>query len=331
MNSSVATVMVFIASAPVLTIVLPAERDAAIVTSDEPRVCDRDPMGVAGQIGENLLRSCEGALGVDDPLTLTQRHEPVGEGIGISQIEVLAEELQLTIKMEVHKLFKEAAPEKTRQHPDREEEPRLARHPAVGIRCEAAAGHDAMHVRMMRQGRAPGVQHQVRADPGTQVLRIGGDRAQRLGGDVEQKSINDLLVGIGDGADRRWQGEHHVVIRHGQEVRLSFFEPALCGAALALRTVPVTARVVGDLRFGARRTAQRMAAEREAAALLNRRHDLQLAEAEVPAPVLSPSLPVGAEDIRDLQGIAWHEPVLRRSGTLQGLKTLRNVSVATWV
>ena len=150
----------FIASAPVLTIVLPAERDAAIVTSDEPRVCDRDPMGVAGQIGENLLRSCEGALGVDDPLTLTQRHEPVGEGIGISQIEVLAEELQLTIKMEVHKLFKEAAPEKTRQHPDREEEPRLARHPAVGIRCEAAAGHDAMHVRMMRQGRAPGVQHQ---------------------------------------------------------------------------------------------------------------------------------------------------------------------------
>jgi hypothetical protein len=33
-----------------------------------------------------------------------------------------------------------------------------------------------------------------------------------------------------------------VVIRHGQEVRLSCFEPALGGAALALRTVPVTAR-----------------------------------------------------------------------------------------
>src|SRR5271170_1357955 len=61
-----------------------------------------------------------------------------------------------------------------------------------------------------------------------------------------------------------------------------------------------------------------MAAEREAAALLNRRHDLQLAEAEVSPPVLSPSRPVGAEDIRDLQGIAWHDPVLRRSATLKG-------------
>ena len=105
---------------------------------------------------------------------------------------------------------------------------------------------------MMRQRRAPGVQHQGRADPGTQVLRIGGDRAQRLGGDVEQKSINDLLVGVGDGADRRWQGEHHVVIRHRQKIRLACFEPALRGAALALRAVPVAARVIGDLRLRAR-------------------------------------------------------------------------------
>ena len=109
-----------------------------------------------------------------------------------------------------------------------------------------------------------------------------------------------------------------MVIRHGQEVGLARFEPALRGAALALGAVPVTARVVGDLRFRARRAAQRMAAERGAAALLDGRHDLQLAEAEVPALVLSPSRPVGAEDIRDLQGVAWHEPALRRSGTLQG-------------
>jgi len=73
-----------------------------------------------------------------------------------------------------------------------------------------------------------------------------------------------------------------------------------------------------DLRFCARRTAQRVAAERDAAALFDGRHDLQLAEAQVPPLVLAPSRPVGAEDIRDLQGSAWHEPALRRSGTLQG-------------
>ena len=105
---------------------------------------------------------------------------------------------------------------------------------------------------MMGQCRAPGVQHQGHPDAGTQVLRIGGDRAQRLGGDVEQKTIDELLVGVGDGADGCGQGEDHVVIRHGQEVRLTSLEPALRSASLALGAMPVTARVVGDLRLGTR-------------------------------------------------------------------------------
>ncbi len=74
-----------------------------------------------------------------------------------------------------------------------------------------------------------------------------------------------------------------------------------------------------------------MAAEGEAAALLDGRHDLQLSEAQVPPLVLSPSRPVGAEDIRDLQGIRGTS--LRYVGRelSRGLKTLRKVSVATWV
>ena len=123
----------FEARVSVFAIVLPAERDAAIVQCQEPRVCDRHSMGVAGQIGENLFRSGEGALGVDDPLTLAQWHEPVGKGLGIGQIEVLAEELKLTVTMQVLELFEEAAPEETREHPYREEEARLARHPAIGM------------------------------------------------------------------------------------------------------------------------------------------------------------------------------------------------------
>ena len=106
-----------------------------------------------------------------------------------------------------------------------------------------------------------------------------------------------------------------MVIRHGQEVGLPRFEPALGGARLALRTVSVTARVVGDLRLGARRAAQRVAAERGAAALFDGRHGLQLSEAQVAALVLSPSRPVGAEDIRDLQGGALHARLRCRGGT----------------
>ena len=61
-----------------------------------------------------------------------------------------------------------------------------------------------------------------------------------------------------------------------------------------------------------------MASEGEAAALFDGRHDLQLAEAQMPPPMLTPSRPVGAEDIRDLQGETLQDPVLRGSGTLQG-------------
>ena len=90
-------------------------------------------MGVAGQIGENLLRSCEGALGIDHPLALAQRCEPIGEGIGVGQIEVLTEKLELAVAMGVLEFFEESTPKQTRQDPHREEEPWLARHPAIGI------------------------------------------------------------------------------------------------------------------------------------------------------------------------------------------------------
>src|SRR5216684_8700150 len=103
-------------------------------------------MGVARQIGENLLRPCERTLGIDHPLTLTQRHEPVGEGIGVGQIHVFAEELQLTATMGALEFFEEATPEQPREHPNGEEEPWLARHPPVGIGREAAARYDAVHM-----------------------------------------------------------------------------------------------------------------------------------------------------------------------------------------
>src|SRR5271167_381612 len=143
----------FMARVSVFAIVLPAEGDGAIIHCHEPRVGDRYSMGVAGQIGENLLRSRERSLGIDDPLALAHWCEPVGEGLGVGQIDVLTEELQLAVTMQVLELFEEAAPEEAREYPDREEEAWLARHPAVGIRREAAARHDAVHMRMMSQRR----------------------------------------------------------------------------------------------------------------------------------------------------------------------------------
>ncbi len=61
-----------------------------------------------------------------------------------------------------------------------------------------------------------------------------------------------------------------------------------------------------------------MPAERSAATLLNRRHDLELAQAQVAALNLPKGWPVGAEDIRDLQGGALHERALWGWSRLQG-------------
>ncbi len=87
---------------------------------------------------------------------------------------------------------------------------------------------------------------------------------QRFGGDLEQQPIDHRLVGVGDGADRRRQGKHHMVILHRQQIGLPGFEPALRGAGLALRAMPVAAGVVGDLVVLAGRAAQHMSAQRRA-------------------------------------------------------------------
>src|SRR5580658_9140188 len=89
----------FVARTSVFAVVLPTEGDAASIQGQKPRVGDRHAMGVTRQIGENLLRTCERALRIDDPLTLTEGAKPVRERIGVGQIDVLAKELELASTM----------------------------------------------------------------------------------------------------------------------------------------------------------------------------------------------------------------------------------------
>ena len=144
----------------------------------------------------------------------------------------------------------------------------------------------------------------VSADP--QVLRIGGDRLEYLGGDFEQQPVDDGLVGVSDVGDGGRQREHHVVVVHRQQVALPGFEPALRRTGLALRAVPVAAGVVRDLDLVAPVATKDMTPERGAAALLDGGHDLELTQAQVAALGNAPRGPVGAEDVGDLEGEARH-------------------------
>ena len=158
----------------------------------------------------------------------------------------------------------------------------------------------------MGHGRAPGVQHGSDADARAEVFWVGGDRGQRLGRGLEQDVVDDGLVLVGDSTDRRRQGEHHVIVRHGQQLGFALGQPLLGGGALALRTVPVATAVVSNDRVGTVCAARDMPAERRRAAVLDRRHHLQLVEAHMAGVGLTPRRSVTAEDVRDLESWVSH-------------------------
>ena len=203
--------------------------------------------------------------------------------------------------MQGREAVEEEAAEQAREHAHGQEEAGLAGDPARSVRRQAAAGNDDVDVRMVGQRRAPGVQHGGEADARAQMLRVGGDRGQRLGGGPEQEVVDGGLVVERDGADRRRQGEDDVIVGNRQQLRLAVFEPLPRRGGLALRAMPVAAGIVGDAFVRAVLAALDMAAERGGPTGLDRRHDLQLGEAHVTGVGLAPRRPMGAKDVGDLR------------------------------
>src|ERR1700755_218255 len=136
-------------------------------------------------------------------------------------------------------------------------------------------------MRMMAERGTPGVQDGGETNARAQVLRVSGDRGQRLGGSSEQEVVDGSLIVERDGADRSRQGEDDVVIGNRQKLRLAVFEPLPRRRSLTLRAMPVAAGIVGDPLVRAVLAALDMSAERGGAAGLDRRHHLQLGEAPV--------------------------------------------------
>jgi hypothetical protein len=63
-------------------IVLPAERDAMVLKGNKAMVGNGNSMGVAGQVVENMFRSAEGRLGIDDPVLPEELPEETAEAVG---------------------------------------------------------------------------------------------------------------------------------------------------------------------------------------------------------------------------------------------------------
>jgi hypothetical protein len=148
------------------------------------------------------------------------------------------------------KRLEEEAAEQAGEDSNRQEEARAAGHPALTVGCQAAAGNDAVQVRVELE-RLVSVWPQVwsramKTDLGTEVTRVASDGVKRCGCTAEQNVIDNTLVLQGNRGDRFGHGEDDVKVGHREQIGLVRFQPGRARQRLALAAVPIAARVVRD-------------------------------------------------------------------------------------
>ena len=190
-------------------------------------------------------------------------------------------------------------------------------------------------MRVLLQGLTPGMEHCSDADLCAQMPGVGGEGGECLGGRAEQDRVDGGLVLEGDLACQRRQGEDDVEIRHRQQFGLSMREPFGARQPLALGTMTVAARIVGDPCAAAIVALLEVTAERRRPARRDGAHDAPLDAAELPGAGLPKRFAVAAEHVRHLQnrshGTAQPGGTTSRRSRSSGLGVLLMVLVATWV
>ena len=154
---------------------------------------------------------------------------------------------------------------------------------------------------VVRQCRSPGVEHGGDADARAEMTPVSGDRQHRLGRRSEQQVIDCGLVVERDVCDLGGHCEDDVEVSDRQQVGLALGQPCARGSTLALGAVPVAAAVVGDPPMAAVLASLDMTAQGGGAAMLDRRHDLELMKAQVSGMGGPISGAGSTEDVGDLE------------------------------
>ena len=154
---------------------------------------------------------------------------------------------------------------------------------------------------MVRQRRAPGVEHGGDANARAEMAWVGGDGEHGLRRRPEQQIVHDRLVVESDVGEFGGNAENDVEVSDGQQVGLARGQPVARGGGLALGAVPVAAAVIGDPLMAAVLAGLDMTAQSRRAAMLDRRHDLELVKAQMPGMGGTIGWASSAEDIGDLK------------------------------
>lgn len=234
-------------AAPVL-VVLVLEGDRPLIDGEDAPVSDGNAVGVAREVLQRAFGTADRRLGIDHPGLREasgadwrrdllhggeRRHvlgpEHISEGLH-------GEEERLPIPvLDLRKIL-----------------------PSVIAQPPSAAWYDAVQVGMENEGASPGVQQGRHPQPHPGFLPEG---VQGVPCGVEQGLIGLLLMAEDEPVQRVRDGEHHVEVRHGEELLLAREEPCLPLRVLAAGTVAVPAAVVQRMLLPAFRTDRHVAAE----------------------------------------------------------------------
>ncbi len=154
---------------------------------------------------------------------------------------------------------------------------------------------------MVRHRRSPGVEHGGDADARAEMPGVSRDRHHRLGRRSEQQIVDDCLVLAGDVGNLGGKREDDMEVADRQQVGFALGQPDARSGTLALGAMPVAAAVVGNALMPTVLAGIDVAAKRRGAAVLDRRHDLELGQAQMAGLNGAIAGSFSSEDIGDLE------------------------------
>ena len=225
-------------------VILVPEGDDPLLKGDETTVRNGDPVRVAREVFQDLVRTSEGRLGVDHPLLRTGLEQHPAEGLWFRQRSEIPAQEEASLIVGPLELIQQLSPEEPTQDPDGEEETCAAVDPPGAVQGQPPGRHHAVEMGMVVQSLSPGVEDGQEADPGSQVSFLGRDIEQGPGHRLEEEVVDDPRVLEGQRRKDLREGEYDVNVGDREQLAPLRLHPLCSLPALTLRAVAVAARAV---------------------------------------------------------------------------------------
>ena len=246
----------------VTTVIGVVEADRAAVEIECSIVRQRATLDVACQVQRDTAAMGVGLADLDVPV------QPVVAGDGAAPMEfiLLGRQAQQPGIEGVPEVGEELAAEQELKRLERDEEVG-ARGAPLALAVEATGAGQAVHVRMVAEGSAPGVQCHQQTRRGAEMTWHGRQLEHALAGAVEQQLVHPRAVELPQRDERVRQGEDQVEVRAGQQLFELGLRPLALRSFGTARAAAVAAGVVLDDAAVAVRTGQDVRAERRGVAV----------------------------------------------------------------